>query len=249
MANIVRCKTPAGILRFQPFSVSDYRDILLVRADMETKTDEEQRAMLDELLNDYFPDYPKAWHPFLFLSRYTSSIGKTKIPVQFECSKCGKKKQFLFNLAIDELKTPSIDVAGVRLDFNFPDEIKADLTAMILDNIVSVTDSEKTYLWSELDEKSKSAIIDIIDYESLEQLVKQFRAFTIKVKYGCCTKHSVEYTDILDVFKILVNQDEIFIFYQVNHMLVKNNYNLESVMKMIPIERNIALSLVEKDLK
>lgn len=32
-------------------------------------------------------------------------------------------------------------------------------------------------------------------------------------------------------------------------MLTKNNYDMNSIMNMIPVERGIALSLIEKDSK
>ena len=60
-------------------------------------------------------------------------------------------------------------------------------------------------------------------------------------------KYVKKYTDIVDVFKLLVNPDEIFTFYQINHTLVKSNYSLNSIMKMIPAERGFVLKLIEKD--
>lgn len=53
MANIVRCEMPDGVHRFKPFTVADYRDLLLVRNDMNNKPVEEQKQLLDELLEDY----------------------------------------------------------------------------------------------------------------------------------------------------------------------------------------------------
>ena len=46
MANIVRCELPDGVHRFSPFTVSDYRDFLLVRNDMNTKSPEDQENLL-----------------------------------------------------------------------------------------------------------------------------------------------------------------------------------------------------------
>lgn len=249
MANIVRCEMPTGVYRFKPFTVSDYRDFLLVRNDMNNKSPEEQKELLDELLADYFHEYPKSWRPYLFVQLYTSSIGKTKIPVAFECSTCQKGKQFLFNLSQTALKNPSIKVAGLTLEFNFPDEPDEDTTRMILSNIKTISDESGTYNWDNLTPEDQLAVIDAIDFEALEELLQQMKPINFTANFGCCTKHSVQYTDIVSIFKLLLNPDEIFPFYQVNHMLVKNNYDLQSIMAMIPIERSIALSLVEKDLK
>lgn len=249
MANIIRCKMPDGVHRFKPFTVSDYRDFLLVRNDMGNKSEEEQIVLLDEMLEDYFGDYPKSWRPYMFVQVYSGSIGKTKIPVMYECSTCGKNKQFLFNMAQDELKAPSIEVAGLKIEFNFPDEILEDKSEMILSTIKSVEDSNAKYSWASLSEEEQVAVIDAIDLESFESLMKQMAPIRFDIKFGCCQKRHVVYERFIDIFRLLLNPDEVFSFYQVNHLLVKNHYNLESIMQMIPIERSIALSLVEKDLK
>lgn len=249
MANIVRCEMPDGVYRFKPFTVSDYRDFLLVRNDMNNKSPEEQNKMLEELMDDYFHEYPKSWRPYLFVKLYTSSIGKTKIPVAFECAKCKKNKQFLFNLTQPPLTHPIIDVAGLRIEFSFPDEIIEDKTKLILDNILTVTDENGTYKWDQISDSDKLSVIDAIDFESLESVISQMNPINFKINFGCCVKHSVVYNDMVSIFKLLLNPDEVFTFYQVNHMLVKYNYDLQSILSMIPIERSIALSLVEKDLK
>ena len=58
MANIVRCELPDGVQRFKPFTVEDYRDLLLVRNDMNTKSEEDQKQLIAELMDDYFHDHP-----------------------------------------------------------------------------------------------------------------------------------------------------------------------------------------------
>lgn len=249
MANIIRCKMPDGVYRFKPFTVADYRDFLLVRNDMTNKSEEEQIKLLDEMLEDYFADYPKSWRPYMFVQVFTGSIGKTKIPVAFECSKCGKTKQTLFNLHQEELLSPTIEVSGLKIKFKFPDEIIEDKTKMVIDNIDTVEDENAVYKWANLSEEEQVAVIDSITLESFELLMKQMSPLNFTLKFGCCVKREQTYTRLLEVFKLLLNPDEVFSFYQVNHLLVKNHYNLESIMQMIPIERSIALSLVEKDLK
>ncbi|BBC78256.1 Baseplate hub assembly catalyst [Escherichia phage EcS1] len=249
MANIVRCNLPDGTHRFKPFTVADYRDFLLVRNDMNTKSKEEQIELLDDLLDDYFDEYPKSWRPYIFISVFTSSIGKTKIPVAYECSKCGNTKRFMINLAQPPLTAPTIECSGVKIKFKYPNEFTDDLVQLVADNIDSVEDSEAVYKWDELDNETKVQVIDSIDYKSFEALIKKMKPLYIEVNYGCCTKHQYVYDSLVDVFKLLLNPDEVFSFYQVNHLLVKSHYDLNSVMSMIPIERSIALSLVEKDLK
>ncbi|MGQ3469434.1 T4 family baseplate hub assembly chaperone, partial [Xanthomonas campestris] len=73
MANIVRCELPDGVQRFKPFTVEDYRDLLLVRYDMNTKSEEEQKQLIAELMDDYFHDHPAEYRPYIFLKVFLSS--------------------------------------------------------------------------------------------------------------------------------------------------------------------------------
>ncbi|QBP35532.1 baseplate [Phage NC-G] len=249
MANIVRCEMPDGVHRFKPFTVADYRDFILIRNDMNNKSPEEQKQILDELLEEYFGEYPVSWRPYMFIELYTSSLGKTKIPIRYTCSKCEKDRQVLFNLKQTGLVNPTIEVAGLKLTFKFPEIEYHDKSELILNTLQSVEDENGVYNWTDLSEEDQLAVIDAIDLSTLEDIVKQTSPIHFELKYGCCNRRTITYTDILEVFKLIVNPDEIFLFYQINHLLVKNNYSLESIMQMIPIERGIALSLVEKDLK
>lgn len=249
MANIVRCVLPDGVHRYKPFTVEDYRDFLLIRNDMTSKAPDEQKKILDETIEEYFPDIPASWRPYAFLQVFTSSIGKTKIPISYECDKCKNKKRVLFNIQQKDLINPVIEVAGIKIQFRFPENDSGDLISLVNDNIYSVTDSDSTYLWSDLSDSDKLAVIDAIDAESFEKIIKSMKPIYFELKLGCCSLRTITYTDILDLFKLLIHPDEVFTFYQINHVLVKNNYDLSSVMKMIPVERSIALSLIEKDVK
>ena len=251
MANIVRCELPDGVQRFKPFTVEDYRDLLLVRNDMNTKSEEDQKQLIAELMDDYFHDHPVEYRPYIFLKVFLSSIGKTKIPVRMKCPKCGKYKQYLFNLNQPPLTNPKVEGAGLTLKFKKPIEIIDDTGKMILDNIISVKDSSGEYQWNELSDSNKLTVIDAIDVETLEKILSQMKPFNFELKTSCCDTTTVlKYDNIVDIFKLLLHPDEIFTFYQINHRLVsQGKYDLNSIMKMLPIERGITLSLIEKDLK
>jgi hypothetical protein len=249
MANIIRCVLPDGVHRFKPFTVADYRDFLLVRNDLLNKSPDEQNQIITELLSDYFGEFPATWQPHLFLKVFTGSIGKTKIPVAFTCPECGKKKQTLFDLSVPDLKEPEIDVAGITIYFKFPERFYESKADQITENIKSIKYNNQIILWKDLTDENKLQVIDAIDIESLESIIKQMTPVRLDLKMRCCNTRSFVYDNILDIFCLLLNPDEIFNFYQINHMLVKNQYDLKSIMSMIPIERSIALSLVEKDNK
>lgn len=249
MANIIRCVLPDGVHRFEPFTVKDYRDFLLVRNDLQSKEYDEQKVVLDELLADYFSEYPKVFRPYLFMKLFTGSIGKTKIPVGFACPVCGKEKQTLFDISLNDVKAPVIEVAGIKIYFKFPDEDYEDKAVMIYNSIKGIEHEGKFYKWEELEDDNKLQVIDAIDFTTFETIYEQLSPMRYTLRLKCCNTQTRIYEDILSVFKLLINPDEIFQFYQINHVLVKSSYDLQSVMQMIPIERSIALSLIEKDNK
>lgn len=249
MANIIRCKLPDGVHRFKPFTVADYRDFLLVRNDIQHRPEEEQREIIAELISDYFSEYPKTWQAFIFLQVYSGSIGKTKVPVTYTCPTCGKERKSPFTIYQDELKAPEIEVAGIKIRFTFPETYYENKAQMISENISEIFYENHWIKWKDLSEDNQVQIIDAIDIESLETVISKMNPIDLHIKFGCCINKTKKYTDIVEVFKLLVNPDEIFMFYQINHLLVKNNYTLDSIMGMIPVERNISLTLVEKDSK
>lgn len=251
MANIVRCELPNGVHRFKPFTVEDYRDFLLVRNDMTNRTDEEQKQLVNELANDYFYDYPKSWQQYIFLKVFTSSIGKTKIPVNYECPICGKKTKRIFNLEQTPLVNPTIEINEfTKLYFDFPDEIETNPTKLFLDNIKIVEHENTKYKWDDLTDETKESIVEAIDFVQFENLIKNLSPINFSMKMKCCDKESnLIYNDLHSIFSFLLNPDEVFSFYETNNVLVKNNYDLNSIMKMIPIERGIALKLIEKEMK
>lgn len=250
MANIIRCKLPDGVHKFSPFTVADYRDFLLVRNDMNTKTPEEQNEIMNDLMEGYFPDIPPLWRSYVFLKVFTSSIGKTKIPVAWECQKCKKTQKSLLNLTQLDLVDPVVEVAGIKIVFNFPKKTYPNIVEMIRDNIKEVSDSENTYSWDMLTDEIKLQVIDAIDVPTFESITRQMQPIHVELKLKCCDgENLLTYNSIVEIFRLLIHPDEVFTFYQINHMLVKHSYDLNSIMQMIPVERSIALSLIEKDNK
>lgn len=249
MANIIRCVLPSGVHRFKPFTVADYRDFLLVRNDMTHKSPEEQKQAIDEMLEDYFHEFPVSLRPYIFMKVFTGSIGKTKIPVAYTCPKCDKVMQTLFDISLKDLPEPSVSVAGIDIYFKFPEKEYEDKALMICDSIEAIKYNNTRVQWDSLSVENQEKVIDAIDYETFESIYKQLVPMRFELKLKCCDLRTNIYDDILSVFKLLINPDEIFSFYQINHTLIKSSYDLNSIMSMIPIERSIALSLIEKDNK
>lgn len=250
MANIIRCKLPDGIHRFKPFNVADYRDFLLIRNDMLSKDSNEQSEIVNELAEDYFGEYPKSWQQYLFLNVFTGSVGKTKVPIVFECPTCGKKQKRLFNLSQDDLTHPTLILdGGVELSFRFPDEVYTDNAKLVMENIVSVKHNGNTYKWQDLSRETQDNIIEMLDFEKFESAVKNLKPLHFEMVISCCEKHTIVFDDLASIFKLLINPDEVFPFYEINNILIKNNYDWNSIMNMLPAERSIALSMIEKDSK
>lgn len=248
MANIIRCVLPDGVHRFKPFKVSDYRDFLLIRNDMLSKSDEDQAILVNELAEEYFHEFPKSWQQYLFLNVFTGSIGKTRIPITYTCPICGKVHKKLFSLSQNELNHPTVIIdESLELIFNFPDKVYDNLELLVFDNIKEIISNNIRYKWNELTDSTKENVIEMITFEVFEELVKKLKPLYFELDVSCCEKKILVYDDLVSIFKLLINPDEVFPFYEINHILIKNNYDLNSIMNMLPAERSIALSLIEKD--
>lgn len=248
MAKIIRCHLPTGVQRFEPFTVADYRDFLLIRNEIQNNPDDKYK-IIDELLEEYYGDYPEEYRGYIFLLVLTSSTGKSKIPVSFECPVCGKTKRHLFNLEQSPLKKPVIQTAGIELSFRFPKVISDDYGKLFLDTIDTVKDDQGEYPWDSLSDEDKAQVIEAITYQDFEKLIERLHPLYFTLTTRCCESHKLVYDNIVDIFNLLLNPDEVFTFYQVNHLLTKSSYSIGDIMNMIPLERNIALSLVERDSK
>lgn len=251
MANIIRCKLPDGVHRFKPFTVADYRDFLLVRNDMISKSYDEQQEIVSELAADYFGDYDPSIQKYLFLHVFTGSIGKTKIPVTFECPTCGKVHRKLFNISTESgISNPTIELNDdTKIVFKFPSREYDDSTKLILENITGIEFNNEKYEWESLDSETQMNVIDMIEIEKFEEIVKRLKPIYFELKLKCCGDHNIVYDDLSSIFNLLINPDEVFPFYEINHILAKNNYDITSIMNMLPSERSIALALIERDNK
>ena len=251
MANIIRCKLPDGIHRLKPFTVEDYRDLILVRADLDNHQEAEQTQILEELLEEYFPDLPKVWREYAFLLTFTSSIGNSVIQFVIECPKCGKRHPAVLNLRLAPLQNPSVKVSNVTANFDFP-EISYDSDVdLILNNIKSLSDEEGIeYPWKDLDSESRNDFVDAIDKEKLETILRKLKPFSFSRNFSCCDiKHVLKYDSLLKIFKFLLGKDDAYAFYQINNLMVKHDYNYSAILNMLPLERSFALSIIEKDIK
>lgn len=245
--NIIRIKLPDGVQRFKPFTVKDYRDFLLVSTEIKMNPSEEQ-IILDELLEEIYPDVDPAFREYIFLNVFTSSLGKTRVPLCFTCPTCKKERKMLLNLQVEALKPIVLETAGLKIKFKYV-KPSTDYAKTFLEAIESVSDGINEYVWSELPEDVRDQVIDSISFSEFEEVVKQMHTIKIEQKIKCCETHDLRYVGLLPLFKLLLNPDELFIFYRINHLLAKSNYSIGDVMNMLPVERGIALTLVEKDVK
>lgn len=245
--NIIRIKLPDGVQRFKPFTVKDYRDFLLVSTEIKMNPSEEQ-IILDELLEEIYPDVDPAFREYIFLNVFTSSLGKTRVPLCFTCPTCKKERKMLLNLQVEALKPIVLETAGLKIKFKYV-KPSTDYAKTFLEAIESVSDGINEYVWSELPEDVRDQVIDAISFSEFEEVVKQMHTIKIEQKIKCCETHDLRYVGLLPLFKLLLNPDELFIFYRINHLLAKSNYSIGDVMNMLPVERGIALTLVEKDVK
>lgn len=251
MANIIRCKLPDGVYRLKPFTVEDYRDLILVRADLDNHPEDEQKIILEELLEEYFPDLPKVWREYAFLLTFTSSIGNSIVQFVIECPKCGKRHPAALNLKLAPLKNPSVKVANVTANFTFPEENEESDVDLILKNIKSLSDEDgNEYPWEQLDIETRNDFVDAIDRPKVETILRKLKPFNFSRNFSCCDiNHVLKYDNLLAIFKFLLGRDDAYSFYQINNLMVKHDYDYSSIMDMLPIERSFALSIIERDIK
>ena len=250
MSKIIRCILPDKVERFEPFTVKDYRDLLLLRNDLDKNSIDAQEEMINEILNIYFPDQPVNYQYYIFCVVFLSSIGKTKLPLVAECPKCGSPVSFMANFEHKGLYHPNIQLGnGLSIKIKFPETPVIDVPEYIVDNILSVKDSENEYSFNNLSEEERNLVIDGIGKNELAEIMYKILPLNYNISYyHCDKKYEFKVNDFLTFFKMIIHPDEIFPFYQINHRLIRFHYDLNSIMNMLPLERNVALSLIEKDL-
>lgn len=246
---IIRCRLPDKNVRFSAFTVTDYRDLILLRNDIELYSYEEQLDMMEEIMESYFPDVPENYREYVFIHTLLSSLGKSKIPLVLTCPECGKEINFMANFDSKGIQHIEVETKyGAAIKIRFP-ENKGNIIEHIQDNILEIKTEQGVFTWQEISEEERLMVIDCIDRDVLEEIIKKSKPLDFSINIGCCNKINLKYQDALSIFKLCIHPEEIFHFYQVNHRLVNHKYDLNSIMKMIPIERSWALALVEKDLK
>lgn len=249
MANLLRIKLPEGVQRFKMFNVEDYRDFILIRKDIEGNPVEEQE-IFDELLEELYPEQDKSYRGYLFINMLTSSLAKRVIPIEYICPNCKGDVQVALNLRLPALTTPVIETAGLKITFKYPDKEYDDPAQKFYDCIYKVADQDSEYLWSELDVETKDSVIAAITYTSFQEAITKISPVMIKQDVRCkkCGHQKTIVRDsALEVFKLLLSPDEIILFYRINRILTRSGYSNQDLMSMLPLERSIALSLIEKE--
>lgn len=249
--NLVRCKYPDGsVKRFPSMTVSDYRDLLMIRADMEHRKEDEQRAIIEEVMERHLPDVPKNYRPYVFCSIYLSSLGNTYIPLVVECPIC--KREIKINVNFEPKGISDIEVTtkyGIKLKIKYPED-DSNIVEHIQNNITHVEDSNKIYTWEELSNEEKIAVIGAIDIDVMNDILNKSNPVFKHISLKCCGNPiDIEIKDMLTLFKLFIHKDEINNFYMINHRMSTMNYDIKSIMSMIPMERTIYLALIERDLK
>lgn len=249
--NLVRCKYPDGrVERFPMMTVEDYRDLLMIRTDMEPRPQEEQESIMMEVLENYTPGVPKNYKPYVFCSIYLSSLGNTYVPLVVECPIC--KKEIKLNVNFEQKGLSDIEVKtkfGIKLIIKFPED-DSNIVEHIQNNIIKVIDSVKEYDWSELTDVEKIAVIGAIDMDVMTEIIEKSNPIFKSITLKCCGEvMDIKITDMLSMFKLFIHRDEIQNFYRINHRMTTMNYDMKSIMSMIPMERTLALALIEHDLK
>lgn len=246
--NIIRIKLPLKKYRFSPITVKEYTQLLLIRKEIE-EYDHLANEILDELLEEMFPDIDPIYRPYVFLQVFAVSIGKTVIPISYRCPKCNTVKRTAFQIGLPELTTPEISTAGITIKFKHALNISTDVFEAFEQTVVSVSDGKNTYTWQQLTNELKEQILSVISIDDFDKVLKQIFPVCISVKFKCCDETNLVYTRFKDIFKLILSPEEIQSAYMINHMMTKHNYSIQDVNSMTPMERTITLALIEKEIK
>lgn len=246
--NIIRVKLPTGTIRLSPFKVKDYINFLLVRKEVE-ENPLEATQILDELLEDLYPNYPKLYRPYIFITVFAVSIGKSVLPVQYKCPICKSVKKYPLNLMLNKLETPKLKVSNITIEFSFIDFKTDDVYELFDECAKTVSDGETTINWKDLSDIQKDQVLSIISIKEFESVLDKIFPVSIELDLTCCESTKVKYTNFEDIFKLMISDEELIMMYQINHAMTSHNYSLSEILNMTPMERTITLALIEKDLK
>lgn len=246
--NIIRVKLPEGVIRLKPFTVKDYLDFLLIRKEIEESPDS-AKVILDELLEELYPEYDKNYRAYIFITVFAISIGKNILPVRYKCKQCGKTKKYPFNLALKEIKPAVLETAGIKITFKFTTSVTTDVYELFENCVDTVSDGNNTYKWTELTQDLKDQILAVITIEDFDKIMKEIYPIYIELDLSCCNTHKVIYTDFVDIYRLIVSDEELIMMYKINHLMTSHNYSISEVLSMTPMERTITLALIEADIK
>lgn len=244
--NIIRIKLPSGTSRFRPITVSEYRDLLLVRNEMKSKP-AEKHEIFSELLEEMFPNHTPFEREHIFLVVFSGSLGKSLVDATFTCPKCGAMHRLRLKLTQEPLRNPELTVNNITFKFRMP-ESTGSPDKLFENTIDRIYDGHNEYDWDDLVDQHDE-LIDLISFEEFVDLSKSFKPIHVNQKIQCCKEYDISFDSMIDLFEVLVNPEEIFNFYKINRALVRHDYSLADIMGMLPVERSIILSLVEKELK
>lgn len=255
--NIIRIRYMDDVKRIQPFSVEELRDIILIRADLKNHDIKEQKRILNETLEELFPDVEEKYRGYFFIEKYIGSIGGSKLKIVVTCPTCKHETNMIIDLKQDAIENIRLEKENIVLFFAYPNEIYYDENGtpsydkIFLDNIKGIEYENKKYDWDELDDETKSNVIDIIEFSDFEYIINKMKIVRIYRRFTCKCKRiiEIEMDDILDIFKMSIDERSITIFYDINSILVKNGFSIRDIMGMIPIERTIYLNQIEKEVK
>lgn len=230
--------------RFRPFTVKEYRDLLLVR----TELDEDETA-LNDLLEYLFPDIEQDYRSSVFMKRYIATVGKDKLKMKYRCSTCDKNNMFIFNIKTDNIELKQYDVKKTNISLLIrPSILKEIKPKDFLENIEEVIIDQIHYKWIDLSDQEKEQVYQALDMVDINDIKEQTLLY-YQYKNKCCNDREVKIYNFIDLYKILFTVDEIFEFYKTNRILTNKGYTNADLMDMLYVERTIALSLVYNEEK
>lgn len=229
-----------------------YKKIEIMSELKEGNTD---RAVMifNDILDTMYPDIPKKFRSFALVYSLVASEGIGLYTIKYNCPDCNQENLIRFELLDIENKIDFKINEDVDLMLRHFDKSKGlKMSEFEEDQIIGVRIKDEFDIeWDLLSDSTKDAILSNIGEVEFEKILKRTipcKAMLRTADNTCCsavkTMNETVITNPIDIFGIIVNENEMAYLYQVAHQLIKRGLTLSDYNQMTPSERRFLIEVI-----